>query len=202
MKYCTLSLFCILFSLTNVNAQSAKLIRLANWMEGSFSSEVQHLQDKENYYHIKLDIIRVWPEREDGVWFYVEQAAKGYETKPYRQRVYHLYENNLGQFESVIYTFDNPLSYAQNYLKFEREVSAEDCTEKEGCTVYLTYEGSVYVGGTKTGTCVSKRSGSAYATAQVEVYRDLLYSWDRGFDENGKYVWGAEKSGYIFLRER
>jgi hypothetical protein len=25
-----------------------------------------------------------------------------------------------------------------------------------------------------------------------------LLSWDRGYDKEGKYVWGAEKGGYVF----
>jgi CpeT protein len=27
-----------------------------------------------------------------------------------------------------------------------------------------------------------------------------LLSWDRGWDVNGKQVWGAEKGGYIFVK--
>jgi hypothetical protein len=27
-----------------------------------------------------------------------------------------------------------------------------------------------------------------------------LTTWDRGFDESDKHVWGAEKGGYEFVR--
>ena len=198
IKILSIFIFLVAFK---ANAQSAKLMKLAYWMEGSFSSEQQHIQDPENYYHIKLDIISIWRDRTDGYWFYVEQVVAGSESEPYRQRVYHVFENEEGLFESVILTMENPLNYAQNYLKLESELSPDDLKEKEGCTVYLDYELGVYVGRTKNGTCSSERSGSAYATAEVEIYRDMMYSWDRGWDLNGEQAWGAKKDGYVFIKE-
>lgn len=40
--------------------------------------------------------------------------------------------------------------------------------------------------------------GASYARSEVEILEDKVISWDRGFDAEGNYVWGAEKSGYIF----
>jgi hypothetical protein len=172
-------------------------------MAGTFSSYDQHINDTANYYHIKLDIIPIWEDRTDGYWFYVEQALAGYEDKPYRQRVYHLWENRWGEYVSSIYLFPEPKRYAQKSQEFEEDFSVKDITLKDGCDVILNfdYDQSCYVGGTKIGTCTSKRSGSTYATAEVKIYKNELYSWDRGFDANNEYVWGAEKSGYVFLKE-
>lgn len=196
-------LLLLLIVSASANAQTSNLKKLSRWMAGTFSSYEQHLSDSDNYYHIKLDIIPVWTDRSDGFWFYVEQAVAGYENKPYRQRVYHLWENKWGEYVSTIYKFDNPLDFAQNVEKFEADVTVSDLIRKDGCDVVLRFDYAEYcfVGGTKVGTCTSKRGGSAYATAEVKIYKNELYSWDRGFDADNKYVWGAEKSGYIFLKE-
>ncbi|MBS4016235.1 MAG: hypothetical protein KGZ86_07390, partial [Candidatus Latescibacteria bacterium] len=63
------------------------LQRLADYMTGYFSSEAQALADTD-YFDIRLRMQRVWQNRTDGYWLYVEQAVAGYEAKPYRQRVY------------------------------------------------------------------------------------------------------------------
>ncbi len=196
-------IFLLLIVSASANAQTSTLKKLSRWMSGSFSSYQQHINDSDNYYHIKLDIIPVWTERRDGFWFYVEQAVAGSEKTPYRQRLYHLWENQWGEYVSTIYTFDNPLIYAQNWKKFDQEMTPQDCYRKNGCDVVLNFDYDKYcfVGGTKVGTCRSKRGGAAYATAEVKVYKNEMYSWDRGWNDQDEYVWGAEKAGYIFLKE-
>lgn len=203
MRFIKIFILLLIVSVS-ASAQTSTLKKLSRWMSGSFSSYQQHISDTDNYYHIKLDIIPIWTERKDGKWFYVEQALAGYENKPYRQRVYHLWENKWGEYVSSIYKFPSPLNYAQNWQKFELEMSPQKCRLKEGCDVVLNFDYDTYcfVGGTKVGTCSSRRSGSSYATAEVKIYKNELYSWDRGFNDKGEYVWGAEKSGYIFLKEK
>ena len=40
----------------------------------------------------------------------------------------------------------------------------------------------------------------AYATSEVTVSSDRIASWDRGYDQAGSQVWGAEKAAYVFDR--
>jgi hypothetical protein len=42
--------------------------------------------------------------------------------------------------------------------------------------------------------------GASYATSEVVITDEQLLSWDRGWDANGKQVWGAETGGYIFVK--
>jgi len=58
-----------------------------------------------------------------------------------------------------------------------------------------TYEGS-----TEGNNCESDLRGAKYATSEVKISKDGIISWDRGYDAEGKQVWGAEKGGYIFKR--
>ena len=92
MQHFVISLCLILFlsSSNTVHAQSTELKSLAQWMEGSYSTQNQHLKDTANYFDIRLQIIPIWKDKKDGYWFYVEQAVADYIDKPYRQRVYHL----------------------------------------------------------------------------------------------------------------
>ncbi|HRW89883.1 MAG TPA: CpcT/CpeT family chromophore lyase, partial [Flavobacteriales bacterium] len=80
---CLIALFLVL----PLVAPAQSLAELASWMTGSFSSAAQAEADT-NYYAIELEMARIWPERTDGVWLYVEQAVAAKKEKPYRQRVY------------------------------------------------------------------------------------------------------------------
>ena len=62
---------------------------LVEWMTGSFSSEAQAAADPD-YFDIRLQMVPIWPDRADGAWLYVEQAAASSLDQPYRQRVYRL----------------------------------------------------------------------------------------------------------------
>ena len=106
-------IFILAFILTcNIKSfsQSKDLLRLASWMEGSYSSQAQSLKDT-SYFDIRLQIVRIWKQRADGYWFYVEQAVAKYIDKPYRQRVYHLTEREKGVFESAVFTMKDPLRF-------------------------------------------------------------------------------------------
>jgi hypothetical protein len=182
-----------------VFSQSDELRNLAHLMAGSFSSEEQHLKDTVNYFDIRLQIIPIWKDRKDGYWFYVEQAMNGYLDKPYRQRVYHLKQND-DTFESVIYLLKDPLRFTGKPESVEM-LPLDSLTEKEGCSVILKKTGeNEFAGGTIGKNCPSDRKGAVYATSKVTISENLLLSWDQGFNEKDEQVWGAEKGGYYFKK--
>ena len=174
---------------------------LLSWMTGSFSSAEQAKTDT-NYYKIRLEMIEIWKDRNDGPWIYVEQAVAEYKDKPYRQRVYQLVQEKE-IVKSVVYSFDNPLRFAGDY---QNEIPLNELTPdslriKEGCAVYLNKTSQdTYQGSTKENECVSNLRGASYATSEVTVKKDRILSWDRGFDSEDNQVWGAEKGGYIFMK--
>jgi CpeT protein len=182
-----------------VLSQTAELSNLAHLMAGSYSSEEQHVKDTVNYFDIRLQIIPVWKDRKDGYLFYVEQAMNGYLDKPYRQRVYHLKQNEA-TFESVIYLLKDPLRFTGKPEAVEI-LALDSLSEKEGCSVILkkTSE-NVYDGGTMGKNCPSDRKGATYATSKVTISENLLLSWDQGFNEKDEQVLGAEKGGYYFKK--
>lgn len=176
---------------------------LVNYMTGSFSSEEQAKSDS-NYFNIELEMVQIWKDRTDGPWIYIEQAVAESKNKPYRQRVYRLKEQSDGKIESIVYTIPDPQRFAGDYKKDFPLVrlTPDSLTRKEGCKVVL-YRADIgyFEGSTVDKNCPSELRGASYATSEVMIDKDKLISWDRGFDENGRQVWGAEEGGYIFKKK-
>lgn len=181
---------------------------LASWMEGSFSSAEQAASDPE-YRDIRLHIARIWRERTDGPWLYVEQAAAG--QPPYRQRVYRLtnlgdrFGDRLWRYSSEVYTLPGDVHRFDGAWSDPTKlagVTPADLSLREGCAVVLWFKGDYFEGGTEGTGCASELAGAKYATSKVRVTADTLESWDQGFNEKGEQVWGATKGAYIFKKEK
>jgi hypothetical protein len=184
-------------------AADPELEQLAAWMTGSFSSQAQSREDAD-FHHIVLHMARIWRARTDGAWLYVEQAAASAVDRPYRQRVYHVRRVGEDLFASSVFTLSDPLERAGAWQKESplADLSPTDLEAREGCTIYLLRraDGS-FEGSTLGRLCTSALRGSTWASSEVVIGPDGLTSWDRGWDDAGNQVWGAEKAGYRFDRE-
>jgi len=178
------------------------LQRLADYMTGYFSSEAQALADTD-YFDIRLRMQRVWQNRTDGYWLYVEQAVAGYEAKPYRQRVYRVSQIDTDLFQSRIYKIPEPLRFASAWQEKNplANLTPESLEYKPGTLIILMSkpDGS-FVGSTIGKECPSELHGAVYTSTQVMINAEGLDTWDRGYDQNDEQVWGPEKSGYIFKK--
>lgn len=177
---------------------------LASWMQGSFSSAEQAASDGD-FFDIRLEMVEIWRQRDDGPWLYIEQAAAGRLDQPYRQRVYRLVAMDDGAIGSMVFEMPEPLRFAGAFRDEEplAELTPSDLTEREGCTVVMRWveDKGRYLGSTVDDHCKSSLRGASYATSEVEVRPDRLDSWDRGWSAGGEQVWGAEKAGYVFERQ-
>lgn len=178
--------------------EDKELKELFALMQGSFSSEIQSQVDS-TYYNIVLHMYPIWEEK--GNFLYVEQAQNTRPNSPYRQRIYEVKRLSDSTFSSAIYRLNTDSLWIgkwKNPKAFD-SITLENISIKEGCDVILNKVAPKYFTG-KTGdnTCVSNMNGASFARSEVEILEDKIISWDRGFDANGTYVWGAEKSGYIF----
>lgn len=181
--------------------EDADLLKFSSVLIGSYSSKDQAMMDT-NYFDISLSMTRIWEDRSDAVWLYVEQALAAKKEKPYRQRVYKLEHPAKNKFTSEIYTIKNQqeLIGLQNDAG-KRKLLTHDLIEmKEGCTVVLYITKGIYSGGTEGKNCSSDLRGAKYATTKIMLKKGLLESWDQGFDESGKQVWGPEKGAYKFVK--
>lgn len=175
---------------------------LAGWMTGCFSSAAQAAADPE-YFEVRLVMVPIWQARDDGPWLYIEQAVASTLDQPYRQRVYHLVEEDGGVRSEVFELPGDALDFAgawRDVGAFEALAPA-DLTERTGCAVHLvaTQPGR-WSGSTLDDHCLSDFRGASYATSIISLTPDSIESWDRGFDAAGEQVWGAVKGGYVFER--
>lgn len=190
-------------------AQSQKvgkkdLKKLAGFMAGEFSSEEQSKADS-SFFHIKLRMKPIWTDKKDGFWFYVEQAAADSESKPYRQRIYHLYKQDEKTIVSKVYEINGAENYIggwQDAAKL-KNLSKDGLIDRQGCAIFLHKNADgTFSGATPGKECLSSLRGAVYATSEVTIYKDKLISWDRGWNAEDKQVWGAVKSGYIFIKSK
>lgn len=185
------------------------LATLATFMAGSFTSTQQSKLDPDNFRDVHLHMTPIWTDRPDGPWLYVEQAIANSLDKPYRQRIYHLSVNPDNTFTSAVYKLpgdatDSVLAFAGawNNPDLLKGVTPEQLTPLSGCDITLKRESkTTFTGGTTGAGCASNRQGAAYTTSQVTITKDLLTSWDRGFNAEGKQVWGATAGGYQFVKQ-
>jgi hypothetical protein len=180
-----------------------RLQHLASWMEGSFSSRAQSAADS-SFADIRLEMAPIWDDRTDGPWLYVEQAEADALTRPYRQRIYHLSHLPDGSLMSAVFELQDPLRFAGAYRDPEafETLTPDSLIARKGCAVHLAWTDESYRGSTKPGECPSTLRGASYATSDVTVSENGIRSWDRGFDESGRQVWGSEAGPYRFDRAR
>ena len=195
---CLIALFLVL----PLVAPAQSLDELASWMTGSFSSAAQAEADT-NYYAIELEMARIWPERTDGVWLYVEQAVAAKKEKPYRQRVYHVQQLDDSTFTSTILKIEGGERFFGGYADPALLDSLHEglLTELEGCAITLHRRGDAYVGSTDGRACTNAWGEAAYATSEVILSSGRMVSWDRGYNDTGEQVWGAVGGGYVFERK-
>lgn len=199
------TIFSVILSSLAIGQQklsSADLADLHKRMTGSFSSAAQAAKDSA-FFDIRLQMTSIWTDRTDGFWLYVEQAVASALTKPYRQRIYHVYQENDTTMASKVYEISSPLRFAgggANPAMFN-SLTLDSLIDRKGCAIYLhkNKEGN-YTGSTPGKECLSSLRGATYATSEVVIYADKLISWDRGWDNADKQVWGAIKGGYEFVK--
>jgi hypothetical protein len=175
-------------------------------MTGEFSSAEQAARDPD-FRDISLKVSRIWTGGDDGIWLYVEQAVSTMLDRPYRQRVYHLTaipNTRIPTFRSEVYTLPGDarqfVGATNDPAKLAR-ITPNDLVSREGCAVILKLTGpSTFSGSTVERNCQSEFQKASYATSEVTIRPDGVVSWDRGFDNEGKQVWGATKGGYHFVR--
>ncbi|MCB0795850.1 MAG: chromophore lyase CpcT/CpeT, partial [Flavobacteriales bacterium] len=147
---------------------------------------------------------RLWPERTDGVWLYVEQAVAAKKEKPYRQRVYHVQQLDNSTFSSTILKIEGGERFFGSYADpaLLDSLHEELLTELEGCAITLQRRGDAYVGSTDGRACTNAWGEATYATSEVTLTPARMISWDRGYNDAGEQVWGAVYGGYVFDRVR
>jgi len=170
---------------------------LQQWLVGRFDSSAQAESD-ERYFDVSLTVCPVaWSGAERAL--YVEQAITKNRDKPYRQRLYVLTQDG-DTYRSQIYELadsDGAVGLCDRPEGFDAQTEARVL---KGCGVALRWTGEAFEGTTDGRSCTNTWGDAAYATSEVRIHRDGVLSWDRGYDDAGSQVWGAEAGPYAFIR--
>jgi hypothetical protein len=192
---------CALF----VSAQNDKpsLDLLKSYMVGSYSSALQHERDT-SYFNIELEMRRIWLKESDGIWLYVEQATAKKKDKPYRQRIYHLTQQDDTTFISTVCDLDSMHLFIGAYKDVARfnGLKTSDAKPLPGCALVLHWRKGHFIGSTNENECKNAWGKATYATSEVNIGPQGMVSWDRGYDDTHTQVWGAEKGGYEFVKKK
>jgi len=104
----------------------------------------------------------------------------------------------------MIYTIPDEERFVRHWRHPDplAELTPDSLIARPGCEILLRKVGSkVFSGSTVEDSCTNDWGGAAYATSEVMITENEIYSWDRGYDAEGKQVWGPERGGYVFKRK-
>lgn len=182
---------------------SGRIDLLLAWMEGDFDNTPSLADPQRNAIEEHYPIVvhmRALPHLGDAL--YVEQASLARPDRPYRQRVYQLSQTADGRILVTISALNEPAAFRNAHLDPARlaTITTDMLLPRTGCEVYLTFDGTRFVGGTEGTNCPSDLGESKYATSRVEVRSDGFTSLDQGWAADGSQAWGAEKLAYSFTR--
>lgn len=173
---------------------------------GSFTSFEQSARD-DRYGVVESEIVRIWPDREDGYWFYQEQAFLGQtpddidmaaKNKPYLVRVTHSAEIEPGVVQRTPHKVKKPDAVLGAWRN-ETPLSglSPDDLEPVECSLIVTRIAENYWT-SKSERCPNAHRGASYALSLGVTHEGGYANWDRGFTDEGEHVWGPSSGGYIF----
>ncbi len=183
-------------------AGATSLERLATAMIGSFTTAEQALADQD-FRNITLHVSRIWSDRSDGRWLYLEQALTDAPEHPYRQFIYQCTAREDGDIDVHIFNLPDPIAATgawKNPALIDK-LSPADCTLQRECTLIIQVQSDGSFSGKTAGRGgASELRGASYATTELSISTQQIKIWDRGYNAQGTQVWSSINSGYLFKK--
>jgi hypothetical protein len=190
------------FAAVQASSLDPALTDYAATVTGRFSSAAQHQRDRA-YDEVEARIVRIWPDRTDGLWLYQEQAivnAPGLSreqalARPYFQFVARVVPLGDGSFRRDNYRVREPARFVGANVAALRhadlmEASCHNRIDRVGAGWYLG----------RTESCANRYRGAVFMESLSVSTPATYVNWDRGFDAQRRRIWGPEAGGYIFDR--
>lgn len=177
---------------------------LAAWMTGSFSNAAQVAGGTGQHDDVRLRCAPIWTDRADGRWSYVERATAADPARPYWQRIVCVHARGAQLvLDSYLLPGDTQrFAGAWRDARLLDDVAPASLTLRDGCGVHFTRAADgAFLGSTLDRECPSDLNGATWLSSTWTVTAQTITSWDRGFDDAGKQVWGATSGPYVFVRE-
>lgn len=169
---------------------------------GRFSSLAQHRRDA-RYDEVEVRVVRIWPERADGLWLYQEQAIANQSGKTREQALaapYFQFVARVVPLRSGVLRRDNFRVRDGGRFAGARvgQLSQADLMEASCHNRIERVAPGWFTAVTES--CANRYKGASWMQSLAVTTAQTHVNWDRGFDQAGHRVWGPEAGGYIFNR--
>jgi CpeT/CpcT family (DUF1001) len=134
------------------------------------------------------------------IYLYQEQAIVPSLTQPYRQRILEISPSPASQtIRSRSYKLADQAKWVNFCDRSNRQISPQDFPIIV-CAVFLKSTPEGFSGTTEATGCPANVRGAVTIRNRIRLHPNGMDTWDRGFDAQGKQVWGAGAAPYQFLR--
>ncbi len=143
----------------------------------------------------------------DQVWLYQEQALSTELNQPYRQRFLQI---TASPYSQTVRSLSYKPIHPQAWVNFcDRSASDRRITPSALstplCSVFLkpardSTGQNIYWGNTPADGCPANVRGATRITNHILLHSTGMETWDRGFDAQGKQVWGAKAESYHYRK--
>jgi len=195
-------LLCFIISCETKKKQDVRLQDFVTAISGKFSSQEQ-VNKEPSYSAVIFSNTRIWKER-PGYWLYQELYDPEKNNSVYYQRIINVKRVDSVIISSSSYIIPDQKKYKNAWKNPQvlDHLTKDSLSIRNGCDVHFKNKvSSIYHGKTKKGTCLSNFSEKiSYTTSDIVISKNKISSWDRGYDSNGKQVWGKIQGPYIFVR--
>jgi len=143
-------------------------------------------------------------EAQPAIFLYQEQALAAKLDQPYRQRVLKLQAGQTpNTVKSLSFKPETPQSLIGlcNKPKAQRIIASPNLGQPICQVILAPQPGTAgFLGKTPAAGCPANYRGATRITNEIELFPAGMNTWDRGFDQTGKQVWGARSDAYEFRR--
>lgn len=136
----------------------------------------------------------------NSIFLYQEQALGEKLNQPYRQRILRIGPNPYrGGVEAKSFKYLNSelLISLCEQQETARVITAQGLTDVN-CSVFLVSIGDIYLGKTPPEGCPTSFGGATKITNLVILNSQGMETWDKGLNDQGERVWGAEDEPFIY----
>jgi CpeT/CpcT family (DUF1001) len=134
------------------------------------------------------------------IYLYQEQAIHDKLTHPYRQRILEISSSPASQtIRSRSYKLADQAKWINFCDRADRQIQPQDFPTVV-CAVFLKPTAEGFSGTTEATGCPANVRGAVMIRNRIRLHPNGMDTWDRGYDAQGKQVWGAGDAPYQFLR--
>jgi len=176
---------------------------------GAMTASIQQAESKPIQVRMTTCLVNVVG-NSSSAFLYQEQGFIGNLDQPYRQRFLEITTANRQKqtnLENLVFSHSYKPKNLDSWINFcqgdrqKKRLKPADLGQLV-CSIRLKPLLSVYVGQTPPGGCPTTARGAAIITNAIVLHEQGMETWDRGFDAEGKQLWGARQKPYQFFWDK